>query len=464
MPSFNFKDYGKIVRSYSGRGSVVDDGTPIRGSYRVVQYADGRILLEHKSTYQVFGAGAARLIDNATFQGTTDKGYTIEATGLVQTYSTYDLPFNRPGRPKRRPKAVQRFLCRTLTVRSQSPLQPSRVTFSLVNLDIGPWQLPLTIEDTDISIRPLDGAKELLRSVQATRGIDVTAEASMQLGSLDEMPDLQRKVENLCLLLSLARGTIVAWISFDVLDEHGELATTACYDRYTRGYQKLYLIAPGEHDSTKRFLDTAYPNLERCTTDWDIRKAIQSYVEAKSESDVMESRGLKLVVCMELVRSRYLENKGRTRILPRHIFDPVVPQLKSSFRDALRAAFPHIDDAKQGTEPSKFDLIKCHIEKGLNYYPFRRALGEMCREVKLYPNSKLRGNAISKYLFLRNNLVHRATYIGEDESELELEPGTARRRYAFLDEFVGKFLLAALGYETASIRPAIRTFIPEQND
>jgi hypothetical protein len=86
-------------------------------------------------------------------------------------------------------------------------------------------------------------------------------------------------------------------------------------------------------------------------------------------------------------------------------------------------------------KPDQLNEMASHAQ-GLNRAPFSRSIEEMCSRIKL-PTSQ---SDIARFVKIRNRLVHSGTYPDEQ---------TATSDYTFLDQFIGRFLLATLGY----IRP-----------
>ena len=193
----------------------------------------------------------------------------------------------------------------------------------------------------------------------------------------------------------------------------------------TKPLSNLSLIAP---EDTIEFLKNVYPTLSEQKEPWKLQKAIDAYTDAKVDGDFLEARALKLVILLEHLKACYLKGKNKEFILnPPQIFDDSVDSLIEDVKQLLVSKFPDM-------EQDKLKMMACHI-KGLNWFPFSRALSEMCNDVGLPVNSKER----RCFIQIRNELVHRF--------EFHTDYGSQWQQFSYLMDFIGKMLLAILKYD-----------------
>lgn len=434
----NFNDYGKMIRRYAGQGQVRSSKEPWPCSFECVQYSDARIgiacrdlILKDAKTVQEF-LGIHDRTDDVEFTGVTDEGYHIEASSCWALESK--ITFAAQGGIREPPQLY--LSCPSVRVTSDVKDAPSEVRFSLVNFEFSHTEMSIpTIPDgTVLSISRIEGYDNIIKALRGTRGVDVTCQAAAKIDRPDRLPDVRQNVEEVCSLLTLARGTRVDWINYDVIARSGSLIFSEWAERITKLFGFLPLIPANDRlleMNTKCFVESAYPRLERAEKDWGIRRAIDSYTDAKAESGFLELRALMMVVCMEFLKGRYLSRIGKVNILPEDLFDGVRPQMESALKEIVEpVAQRAIEDEEEAGKA--IHMMMSHV-RGLNYYPFGRALSEMCTETGFEADSD------SRYRFkaIRDHLVHYESF--------HPDYGTGWEQFSFLNCFVGGFLSSILG-------------------
>jgi hypothetical protein len=170
--------------------------------------------------------------------------------------------------------------------------------------------LPLALRSltatTDVLLRPVDQYRRVMNRVRTLDGIDVTAEAAAGVAGEGDVNRLTEVVDDLCYLLSLARGTKVQWVYYDLCRDGGGRLSRTHHARVTKAYCPLPLIDPraDAREHTKNFLEVTYREFAARSTRYKLKRgAIDAYLDAKSESDYLEMRAVKLAVVMELVKA-----------------------------------------------------------------------------------------------------------------------------------------------------------------
>lgn len=334
-----------------------------------------------------------------------------------------------------------------LTVESQQYLRRNRVEFrfALTNfsflgterytLDQGytGLQLPFSISPFRIVVRPIKDYKSRIHEIRATRRPNVTCQIIVKDVSAEQEQDILNLVNDLCLLLTLSRGCRVDWPYYDVFLSDGEKAKSYHRNAIIKPFSSLSLIPEMPPEDIKRFVESSYRVLSKKKEAWKFRKAVDAYTDGKIETDFLDARGLKMVITMELLKSRYLEHiskPAKVNILDTNVFNESRTQLVDGCEKLLQGIFPDI--AK-----NEIEMMANHAQ-GFNYYPFGRSLAEICESLGLQFNSLKR----RRFVEIRNELVHRFSLLDESDRN-----GSRWEQYMFLMTFVGQILLAIIEFE-----------------
>lgn len=288
-------------------------------------------------------------------------------------------------------------------------------------------QQSLRLGQREVVIRPLPDYEETIRELEASHGIAVSCKLLITACSVEQTDEAIRLADDLCLLLTLARGCRVEWLCYDVVDSADRVLRSYHRNAITKPWGSLQLIATIPPEDTKRFLEAAYTHLREVEDYWEFRDAVGVYTDGKAEGDFLESRALKLAVAIEHLVGHYLIRTDKVHILPPEEFESALPQLISMFKPRLQETF-----VSAGAE--QIEMMANHVQ-AFNWYPFRRALRELCAAIGLPVGSKERG----RFKDIRDELVHRASF--------HPRYGTPWEQYSFMMTFIGKILLAILGYD-----------------
>ncbi len=434
----DLNEYGKLIRIYEGSGILhLKDGSELRCHFELAQVSDGRLyalcrIAESEHHIGMMDEEAVRL------SGELDDGKELlfEQLMIVRNEFSYSQ------------EAASRHVTvygkkATISDDRAVPEGSLCIRFALTNVTLlgtekyniqradggtsGGLQLSLTLDGFEIAVRPVDSYQDIIRGLEATRGVDVTCEAAVATDSIEKEDTVVRAIEDLCTLLTLACGCRVRWIYYDVTNSDDKLFKSFHRSAITKSFGTLPLIATNPARDTLDFINKTFFNLRAQEQPWELHKAIDAYTDAKLESDYLELRGLKMAVTMEHLKGRYLIQQGRVHILNPKKFDSVVNSLVNLVRWVLPAVFPEL-------EADKMDMMANHA-RGFNWYPFGRALSELCKSLGLRMNSAER----RRFKVIRDELVHRMAF--------HLDFGNSGEQYRFMMTFVGKVLLAILGYD-----------------
>ena len=178
----------------------------------------------------------------------------------------------------------------------------------------------------------------------------------------------------------------------------------------------------------------AYPRLETANLRWGATEAIRILLDAKAPGDRLTSRALKAAICMEVLKSRYLQSGGRTRVIEDKSFRE---KIAIPLEGLLLELLPESQDS---------DIRACFIKNlpNLNWYSFKRTILEMCTRThfQMSPYKDIKRPA-SIFVDIRNRLVHDGRFLTPNPKKLELQSETDQFRFmvGFLDHFLEWILL-----------------------
>jgi hypothetical protein len=282
-------------------------------------------------------------------------------------------------------------------------------------------RLPLTVshsgQPVTVHVEPLVGYADTIRRLAVTRGVAVTCELEVSLPRPDFA--VEALVTDLCLLMSVARGTKVQWVYRTDFASDGRAISTTHFSRVTRPFHVLEVLRAAHenrHD-TKRFLERGLSALNAAAAMYEVRRGlIDAYIDSRDERDFLEMRGVKVAVVAEMVKAahtRYaafqVASAAYWQRLIRALVARARPRRRVRFGEALRAA---------------------------------------CNAAGFRPKrSELR-----KFVIARNTLIHEGTFWTTAIHPAAPSPFTdATNEYFFLVSFLDRFFLKLLGYSGSFI-------------
>lgn len=338
---------------------------------------------------------------------------------------------------------------------------PGLVRYLITNFEFdkrfGRQRTDLTLPGVEGNVRLLqDGrdpfAVERLRALRKT-GPTAWLEIAPQGGNAVAA----RQIANdICNLLSIARGTKVAWIQEEVLDTAGDRTHLIHSNRITKPFTPLAPIDPTRIGGTPEFLETTYPvyreRRERYRLD---RGTIDSVLDAKVQTDFLETRGAKLAVALESLKQNVLLHHDPT--LELHIAPEIFSTAVQDMADAMRGALiQHGVLRKAAIAMTRPDRLL-----SLNRRSFSYLLRKTAKEIGL----KLAPTDLNLFVRCRNSLVHRGEFYTASATPAEREDvppkATKVEEYFFLLSMVDAFLLRLVGYSGSYL---VRTLGPERGE
>jgi len=422
-------EYGLVHASYSGEGTLFGaQGEEESCSFCVFQLRDGCCvaLTEVRDPDPV---RALQFNTATSLVGATSDDRPLTATGLFET--TYLPPIAGENNV-----VCRAHICREIDVGDALSDASSKVSrFAVTNLCIvkaisinHPAARAQAVRVTEYA----DRSKRL----QFSKAVDVTSELLVE--STNQEPR-NRVAQDICNLLSLAQGCRVQWISRVDYSSSGVASHWYHASLVTKPYVALPIVDPRRSDDTARFLDVALPVFLRRGELWNLNQGLlDAYLDAKSEVDFLQLRGVKLAVTLEMLKACIIGVEGiREFVRPKAEFTEIVPLLRTAVHGIL------VDQGWQNTERA---VAYANLQ-GLNRFPFRSLVEALCSEVGL----TLTEEDLRLFVKCRNSLVHRCRFYCEtadDEDRRNCRPhDTKEEEYFWLLHVMDRLFLRTVGYD-----------------
>ncbi len=299
--------------------------------------------------------------------------------------------------------------------------------------------LSLNLSGVDVEIIPADDYSKKIDIMHFTRICTVTS--SLRVPCNDRVPHAQLELlNNICKLLSLARGTTVSWPYYQILDKDGNVLRR--YHRYATmsDYSDLEVIYKGSINDLKTFLESTYQSYLEVPKEYNLSDVIDIIALAKQIHITPELRGSYIVSAVDVLRGRWAKKHKSSYIFEKNSFKKYSGDIKIHILEYLEENF---DISKK-----YLDLVGKKIPE-LNRPAFRDQLKEMIYSI----DANLTEEDADTFGHNRNLLVHEASF-ASDEDLKEL-----MSIFYFMDSLVlailnyhGRYVDARTG-SFASIRP-----------
>ncbi len=438
--------YGPYLFRYTGRGTLIlKDKQEFPCSFEFGQLMDGRLLL-----ICTLPPDAWRFtIDASSFSGRTPEGYTIRTTRESITETSY-LP-ELPGGAE--PAVFASFLLQEVEVVLVEGAEPAYLSYGMTNFEFRPRnhshlpalggskvmtvRLPVEHKIEVVAIRPCPDYKRRMERVRTLRTVDVTCETQCRVGPTMSHDALESALDDLCYVLSVARGTKIEWVYCNRHDRDGSVISRIHSARITKPYAPLSVIDPSDNaGQTQAFIRQCLPVYQAKKRPFGLNAGlIDSFLDAKLEEDWLQVRGIKVVVTAEMLKSAFLRNSTNPvagTLVPKNEFR----RLKEDMKDALTALV-------HGHEFSP-DVSARMAEKlsDLNRRSFREIFERFCEDIRLDAAGDL-----DRFIKARNNLVHTGYFFLRSGADQEVEDSNrASEEYLFILDFMDRAFLKLLGY------------------
>lgn len=430
-------EYGSPYVRFSGRGQLRGAEASAAVDWAAAQYPDGQVLLACQGDASIFGVFMS---GPSSFVGDAEGGVKVDCDKL-----SVDLPLLRPvPHGETGGWVVYRVSLLHADLPASGP--PGLVRHLLTNFefDLATRREPITVRlpgvEGDVRLVPLPTDPFASHRLRALRRARPTAWLEIQ--PQDGQAVRAREVaDDICGLLSIARGTKVAWIQEEVVSSEGAPTHRFYSNRVTKPYSPFAPIDPVRIAGTAEFLVATYQayrkNRDRYRLD---RGTIDAVLDAKIETDFLETRGAKLAVALETLKQNVLltsEPDAAFHLRPEDFARPL-EAISECARSALIDSGVKAESARGISAPERFFA--------LNRRSFAYLLRRVCRKLDL----TLSRADLDLFVRCRNSLVHRGEFYCVSASEAERAERSPKAtkidEYFFLISVVDAFLLRLVDY------------------
>ena len=187
----------KVVKSYCGSGELyLPTNSKVNCAVKMDQLSTGRIV----AICQVHQKDLHRLncFDRVNkLQGNTDDGWNFKLEHPMVVEDRLKI--------KSRTSRTLTVIGRQLTVsKKRLPRTDLVVRFTIANLTLEE-KLLVKVSGTNVKLERLSGYDVVINHLKGSRGVDVTCQATANLSAFERRDNLIRIMDDLCLLLTLAR-------------------------------------------------------------------------------------------------------------------------------------------------------------------------------------------------------------------------------------------------------------------
>ena len=430
-------EYGLPLERFAGIGTVESEGETTPVDWASAQYGDGQVLLAcagKSIQFDVFSSAPH------SFNGQNSDGVMFHSDRLmVDLPILKDLPSDRTGW-----WAVYRLGMLEADFAPGTSSMFIRYLLTNFEADVGckGKACPLVLPGVDGSIRlvPVERASSVIDQLRALRIAKPTTWLEMPLQPAGNSGTRQI-ADDVCYLLSIARGTKVSWIAEEEVGREGTRTRLVCANRITKPFAPHAPIDPRLVGGTSDFLEACYPTFVEKRDHYKLdRGTIDSVLDAKGETDFLETRGAKLAVALETLKNNVLAagDSNKEYLASPHVFDQCVDRIAGPLVEALV-------DGGVGRRMAKAIVARPRL-RGLNRRSFSDLLGGICKQIDL----RLDAGDLKLFTYCRNSLVHRggfycSTALEEEHARVTPKP-TKFAEYLFMISVVDAFLLRLVGY------------------
>ena len=420
-------EFGKVLRRYSGTGTITIDAAQASCDFSCAQRSDGWILL--RCRLRRLSADLASLLGGAVF----DKKLRLSGkTPTGEEFQTGEGPVVKTS-----------VRGRGATLEASVPHAeiggpPSRGTatlrFGLANLDFignevvrtrsgaGLTRLAIRLPDASLAIDEKDDYRAVVARIRAERGTDITSELTVKCSARD-VDRTTALVDTVCRLLSLARGSLISWFYRDVVANR-RVVHSRLRHSVVGSYSGMHAINPWDTTSTNGFVEQAYAEFTRLESAYSLREVVHAYCSARGEG-FLELKGLQAATLLDFLCGRLAAEKGRTYILDEGAFKAATPDIRRKLKQVLYEAIP---SARRGDLSEAAGNVPA-----LNRRSFRRLLSELAQQFSVPLTTDDMGQVVKT----RNSLVHAAKYSTQETWQ----------EYRLLMNTLDKVLLRMVAYE-----------------
>jgi hypothetical protein len=450
-----YRRFGNIICEFYGNGELTfDNSARYSCEFCVFQTSDG-------STYfaiEILPPGTAYSPNsfdrNFSFKGVTESGkiVIVKPEDFMLLQRLFAPLIYR----------IHKFKILRINFNRIKNIKFSVVNFLFTGNDSTQKTISLKLQGkTPILIQKVSDYSDKENSLKGSLSIDITSELVIILNNPQEIAEAINLANEICCLLSICRGSRVSWINYSISDENGGVMYQIFCNYITRPLSELPELISHESRavySTKSFIETAYSTISlNDPLKESLLRFCNVFTEARDGRGFTESRGVKIVVLMEMLKEYTLNNPIFE--INREILNPskektAKDQMLTLCKDVISIQIDTLDDIKYVNRwclPSS-DLIDYHYKllenqlylknnlSGLNRVSFKKILIRLCEKLEVPVTS----HEIKQFVDSRNSLIHTGCFYCELHGS-NTDHATWKE-YQFLVCFLDKVFLRLFGY------------------
>jgi len=430
MTITDLKKFGILRKTFKGNGiAKFSDGTESQARFVLAQRIDAQLLFSADinrsawtfSTSMLEVIGLSGVLSDGrvvSVQGIFLKENKVLAQGKIRLigYSSY-WTLGEPGFSGTTPISFELVNFRFLGTETELFIEGTtqRSTLSLMTLNLG---------RRDIKLRWVSNYDQVVASLRAQRDVQVTCTATTTITNPHEIEVVVSAIDTLCDVMSVARGTLVSWTSFDVKTPENELPYSRYRNSVTRRFAGSELIPDSDRHHTKSFLEKGFSRCQELEPDFQIRKIARAFIETR-DGPFLESRSLLIGVLAEYLSSVRARLDNRIYFLSNESFESGWDSFKGDVKSTLTSTYPEIAEKHL---PAMLSNVK-----GLNRRPFSWKLNDFAKWLDL----KYEPGEVERFVEVRNKLAHEGRFP---------ETGTPTEHYQRIQHFIDRLMLRLFDY------------------
>lgn len=445
-----YNQYGRLSTEFYGKGEITyEDSQKHSCNFGVVQLTNGKtyfaidLLVQFKDVDRIFN-----------FRG-------VAESGSIVTLQSKDVQLFIYGSISS--TVLQVFLIHRFKIETGNKNPIKRMNFGLTNFlftgNTSQDSLLLNLRDLPpISILRLSDYNDIIKRLKDKTSVEVTSELLISLNKSEKIDDIINISNEICFLLSICRGSKIFWIYYTCYDEHGGIVCQFYCNSVTHPLSELPELISSEFDGinlTRIFLENAHMTVsENSLLMKYLIKFSNVFVEAREGKGYTESRGVRIVVLMEMLTKYVLEDprfemaesildpltqKDIKKEIIKKCSEVITVQVQDSdkIRSSNRWNLPTSDaiEAQNKVLENRSDLI--NNVYGINHAPFRKLVVRLCEKINL----EVTIEEIKWFVGSRNTLIHTGKFYSETKGD-----HATFEEYIFLVNFLDKIFLKLFNY------------------
>lgn len=220
--------------------------------------------------------------------------------------------------------------------------------------------LPLDLDGRQVTVDQLPEYERAVIELRASKRAMTTCTINVTLDDRSDVADLEAIADVLTDAMSVARGTLITWSSYEAKDSETHEHLTVYRAALTKTYNGNHPIPPDQEEDTKRLLERGYNSIYR-RNPLAMRKAIRAYCETR-QGPFVETKALMVGVPVEYLSFLYNKPSYSDFYLDSEQFSSAVNDISAELLSGLEK---HFASAKRK------DLKKLSARVGeLNHKPF----------------------------------------------------------------------------------------------